>query len=177
MTDFFELTKIRQSCRDYSDQPVEREKLVKCLEAARLTPSGCNSQPWSVVAVDDPKIAAEVAKTTAQLGVNEYIAKAKAFFIILEERAKLMPAVARILDSQYWAKGDLGAFTYALTLQAQELGLGTCILGVFDRPKLREILKIDNEKPIFMVVAVGYPADPKIRNKQRKNFDELVRFV
>ncbi|MFQ8600810.1 MAG: nitroreductase family protein [Oscillospiraceae bacterium] len=30
----------------YDNRPVERKKLLRCLEAARLAPSACNSQPW-----------------------------------------------------------------------------------------------------------------------------------
>ncbi len=106
--DFMELCHKRQSCRDFADRPVEHEKLVKCLEAARLTPSGCNAQPWSFVVAENPEVVAEVAKCAQQLGINEYISGAKAFFVVLEEHAVLMPAIRKILDSQYFAKGDLG---------------------------------------------------------------------
>ena len=30
-----------------------REHILKCLEAARMAPSACNSQPWKFVVVDD----------------------------------------------------------------------------------------------------------------------------
>jgi nitroreductase len=177
MADFLELARQRQSCRQFADKPVEREKLAQCVEAARLTPSACNSQPWSFVVVDSPNLVAEVAQTTMQLGINEYIAKAKAFFVVVEEYAALMPKIAKLIDSQYFAKGDLGAATLALTLEAQSLGLGTCILGLFDRPKLRELLTIPQDKGIFIVVAVGYPSSDHLRDKQRKPIEEIVRYV
>ncbi|MDR2367434.1 MAG: nitroreductase family protein [Deltaproteobacteria bacterium] len=177
MDDFMELALKRQSCRQYQDKPVEHDKLLKCVEAARLNPSACNSQPWSVVVVESPDVVPEVAKTTMQLGINEYIGNAKAFFVIVEEYAKLIPNVAKVLDSQYWAKGDLGAFAYALCLQAESQGIGTCTLGVFDRPRLRELLSIPQDKNIFLVIAVGYPAKDHVRNKQRKPIEEIVRFV
>ena len=56
MKDFMDLCLRRQSCRDFSDRPVEHEKLVQCIEAARLAPSGCNAQPWSFVVVEDPAV-------------------------------------------------------------------------------------------------------------------------
>ncbi|MDR2455284.1 MAG: nitroreductase family protein [Deltaproteobacteria bacterium] len=177
MTDFIEHASKRQSCRDFSDKPVEREKLVKCLEAARLTPSGCNSQPWRVLVVTDPAVLPEVAKTTQQLGLNEYTSKAQAFFVVLETYAKLMPKIASMFDSQVFAKGDLGAFTYALTLEAEAQGLGTVILGMFDRPKLIELLKIPAGESIFLVVAVGYPAKEGARPKARKSLEEIHAFI
>ena len=65
----------------------------------------------------------------------------------------------------------------SLTLEAESLGLGTCILGLFDRPALRELLGIPKDNGIFIVVAVGYPASDDVRNKQRKPIEEIVRFV
>ena len=53
--DFFSLIKKRESCRAYLEQPVEREKLIACMEAVQLAPSACNSQPWRMILVDDPQ--------------------------------------------------------------------------------------------------------------------------
>ncbi|HPS24967.1 MAG TPA: nitroreductase family protein, partial [Bacteroidales bacterium] len=40
---FAELIKQRQSARSYLPRPVEKEKIIRCLEAARLSPSANNS--------------------------------------------------------------------------------------------------------------------------------------
>jgi nitroreductase len=177
MEDFLELAKARRSCRSFLDKPVEHEKLLKCVEAASLSPSACNSQPWSVVVVEDQNIVPQIAEATMQLGVNGYMKSAKAFFVVLEERARLMPVVARISDSQTHAKGDLGGFALSLTLEATTLGLGTCILGLYDRPRIRELLNISEERSIFLVIGVGYPKDGSMRPKERKPLDQIVRFV
>jgi nitroreductase len=177
MSDFLELCRRRQSCRDFADKPVEHEKLVNCIEAARLAPSGCNSQPWSFVVVEDPTLLPEVAKCTQQLGVNQYSDKAGAFIIVLEEHAVLMPSLRCFLDSQYFAKGDLGAATLSICLEAEDQGLGTCIMGVFDRPRLCELLSIPVDRRFHMVIAVGYQSSDKVRKKIRKPLEEIARFV
>ena len=52
---FLELVNRRQSVRRYQPgRKIPREALERCLEAARLAPSACNSQPWSFVVADDP---------------------------------------------------------------------------------------------------------------------------
>ena len=51
--DFLELIRTRQSERGYLDKPVEKEKLMRCIEAARMAPSACNAQPWKFIIVDD----------------------------------------------------------------------------------------------------------------------------
>ena len=53
---FQNLVNQRFSARDYLDQKVEREKIELCLEAARLAPSACNSQPWRFIIIDDPSL-------------------------------------------------------------------------------------------------------------------------
>ena len=53
---FLDLVKHRKSVRDFLAQPVEREKIMTCLEAARLAPSATNSQPWRFIVVDDQQL-------------------------------------------------------------------------------------------------------------------------
>ena len=177
MKDFMDLCLRRQSCRSFADKPVEDEKLLYCVKAARLAPSACNSQPWSFVVVKNPEIVPEVAKCSHQLGVNEHTNSAKAFFVILEEKAKLMPKLRCFLDSQYFAKSDLGGAMLTLCYAAEQQDLGTCILGLYDRDRLRELLDIPAEKTVGGLVAVGYPASNNVRNKVRKPTEELIRFI
>ena len=177
MKSFMDLCLRRQSCRDFADKPVEHDKLVQCVEAARLAPSGCNAQPWSFVVVENPAIVPEVAKCAQQLGANEYIAGAKAFIVVLEEHAVLMPQIRKIIDSQYFAKGDLGAATFAVCLAAEDQGLGSCILGIYDREKICELLGIPKDKQFGGLIAVGYPASDKVRGKVRKPLEDIARFV
>ena len=44
----------RRSCRNYSDRPVEAEKLARIIEAGQYAPSGMGRQPVTFVAVTDP---------------------------------------------------------------------------------------------------------------------------
>ena len=83
MKDFFDLIARRESCRNYDpNKKVETEKLVKCIEAARLAPSACNSQPWSFVAVENEALLPEVAKCAQTSGINQFTDDAGAFFVI-----------------------------------------------------------------------------------------------
>ncbi len=55
-TKFLELVRSRRSIRRFLPKPVEREKILTCLEAARLAPSAENVQPWRFVVIDDPDL-------------------------------------------------------------------------------------------------------------------------
>jgi nitroreductase len=177
MNDFLDLCLRRQSCRNFSDRPVEHEKLVKCVEAGRLTPSGCNAQPWSFVVAESPDVVTEVAKCGQLLKMNPFLSKAKAFIVVLEEHAVLAPLIRPLLDSQYFAKGDLGAATVHICLEAAAQGLGSCIIGMYDREKICELLNISVGRQFGALIAIGYPADDRIRPKDRKKFEEVARFV
>ena len=177
MTDFMNLCLNRQSCRNFDDRAVEYDKLLQCVEAARLAPSACNSQPWRFVVAHSPHIVCQVAECGQQLGINSFLSKAQAFIVVLEEHAVLMPSVRCILDSQYFAKWDLGGAIVQICLEATAQGLGSCIIGLYDRAKLSSLLEIPLETQYAALIAIGYPADDKIRPKARKPMDELVRFV
>ena len=178
MEDFMDLCLRRQSCRNFSDQPIEHEKLVKCVEAAHLAPSGCNGQPWSFVVVENPELMEQIAETAQQLGgSNAFASKAQAFFVVVEEHANLMPQLKNLVDSQYFAPGDIGAVVAYLCLEAESQGIGTCILGVYNREIIKSLLNIPQEKHIGGLIAVGYPADLTVRKKSRKPLEEILRFV
>ena len=51
---FQEMLEKRESCRAFADRPVSREDIMKLVEAGRLSPSGCNAQPWKFIIVDEP---------------------------------------------------------------------------------------------------------------------------
>ena len=61
---FLNLIKKRRSVRSYLSKPVERKKIELCLEAARLAPSACNSQPWSFIVVTDENLKNQIAQKT-----------------------------------------------------------------------------------------------------------------
>ncbi len=140
---FQELMKKRQSCRSYKDMPVEREKLMACMEAARISPSACNSQPWSFVLVDDPAIAKKMPMTMLNglVPINRFTKDCNAYIVVIEEQANLSARLGgRYLDQEF-APIDLGLATQSICLAATEQGLGSCIMGF--RFLVRWLLKTD----------------------------------
>lgn len=176
--DFGELAKARQSERTYMDKPVDRKLLEKCVEAARMAPSSCGAEPWSVVLVDDPELKDKVAKTATipPSSFNKFVATAPAIAVLILERDSAVSAAgARVRNIQY-PLIDIGAFAENFCLQAAELGLGTCIIGWVVEKDLREILNIPKGKRIPLLITVGYPKNPGVRKKVRKPLDEICKY-
>jgi nitroreductase len=61
-------------------------------------------------------------------------------------------------------------------LQAQEEGLGTCILGWFNEAPIRSLLRIPQSKTIGLLVAVGYPGNEILKEKKRKPMEEFRKY-
>lgn len=178
MKDFFDLIARRESCRRYDpEKSVEKEKLIKCIEAARIAPSACNSQPWSFVVANSPSISPQVAKCVQGMGMNRFTDGCPAFLVVVEEKAKLMSVFGGAMQDQQFAQTDIGIAAAYICLAAVEQGLSTCIMGWLDEKKLRALLGIPKSKRIRLVLSVGYAASGGLREKKRKQLEEIMRFV
>lgn len=176
MTDFFTLIQQRESCRNYNGNPVEREKLAACLNAARLAPSACNSQPYHFTAVLEPGLVSRVAACTQSMGMNKFTSQCPAFVVVTEEKANLSARIGALVKSQEYASIDIGIATAHFCLAATEQGLSTCILGWFDEKTVKSVLNIPSKKRVRLVIAVGYAATGALREKKRKPLEELAEF-
>lgn len=174
-----ELFAARQSCRKFDPaRAVTREQLTACVEAARLAPSACNSQPWSFVVVCDPAAAKRTAEAVQDMGMNKFTDDCPAFCVVVEEKASLSETVGMRFKDQDFVGNDLGLATAYYTLKATELGLSTCILGWLNEKKIRAAVGIPEDKRVRLVIATGYaqPGYP-VREKKRKPLDKIARFI
>ncbi len=178
MNDFMKLVDARQSCRSYdpSLRPT-REQLERCIEAARLAPSACNSQPWHFTVVNDPAIASAVAEATQLYGLNKFTANCPAFIVICEQPARLLARVANVVTQQHYAPMDIGIATAHLCYAAAAQGLSTCIMGCFNEDRLRELLPLPEKGRVKLVLAIGTAAEDPHREKKRKPMEEICTYV
>lgn len=171
MMSFLEIAHARQSCRKYDpNRPVEAEKIQAMLEAVRLAPSACNSQPYHLT-VCRGATAKAVAKATMGMGLNGFADQAPVLIVLSEMPYNKTAALGAKMKGNDYRSIDIGIAAAYLTAEAEAQGLGTCILGWLDDKKIREICGL--EHPIRLVVTVGYAVDTP-RNKKRKSLDELV---
>ena len=169
---FMEIAQVRQSCRGYDEtRAVEPEKLEAILEAARLSPSACNGQPYHFT-VCKGDIAKEVAKATQGKGMNKFAVQAPILIVVSEMPYVKSAALGAKVKNNDYRSIDIGIATAYLTAEAAAQGLGTCILGWFDDDKIRALCGLDH--PARLVITLGYPKDETVRPKKRKEISELV---
>ncbi len=177
MKTFLELVQSRQSDRQYEPHEVEREKLDRILEAARLAPSACNAQPWKMIVVTDKEKRMSIADATSSrvLMMNHFTKQAPIQIVVVEENPNFTSGFGGWAKDKHFPHVDLGVLAAHITLAAADEGLGTCIIGWFNEDKVREILEIPKKKRVLLVITLGYSAQPT-RPKKRKASSEVISF-
>ena len=176
-SDFLQLVISRQSNRAYVDSPVEKDKLFRCIEAARLAPSACNSQPWTFIVVDEKELKNKIADATSHhlLPLNHFTKQAPIHVVIVQESPNITSSIGGAIKDKDYTLMDIGIAAEHFCLQASTEGLGSCMIGWFNEKKVRSLLGIPNNKRPLLIITLGYPADSS-RIKKRKNIEKITRF-
>jgi len=169
----------RRSVRKYLDQPVEEDKLLAVLEAARLAPSGSNTQAWHFIVVREDAMRQEVTHVCHN---QEWMMSAPVHVVCIADALPRIPEPADLsvdeTSPQFGLKQGIRDAAIAiehLVLAAEEVGLGTCWIAWFTQDEIRPVLGIPSDKFVVAVITLGYPAErPPAR--RRKLLDEIVRY-
>jgi len=174
-----ELIQNRWSPRAYSDRPVETDKLLSLLEAARWAPSSFNHQPWRFIVATKDKITEYNRLLSTLVEFNQGWAKNAPVLIL---------AVAKLhFDDgklNRHAFHDIGLALENLIIQATALGLSTHQIAGFQADLARQEYGIPSEYEPATVITVGYVGDPQslpdgLRERElaprvRKTLKEIV---
>ncbi|MGD9131108.1 MAG: nitroreductase family protein [Candidatus Bathyarchaeota archaeon] len=148
----YEKIRKRRTIRKYLQKAVQEKALIKCVDAARLSPSGRNRQPLRYVIVNDPKLLKQVF-TTLNWAVDlpDYFPTEeempRAYIVLLLDKSGRTPV------------HDASIASMSISMVAYDEGLGSCILASVNRKRLRRILDVPESLAIELVVALGYPAE------------------
>lgn len=162
----FDAIKNRRSIRKYEETAVEKEKILKVLEGARLAQSAANRQPYGFVVVTNKETIKKLSSATYQ----EWIAPVMIAVCVNPEESWV-----RKDNEEFW-KVDAGLTMQNLSLIAFAEGLGTCWIAAFDEKKAKPILGVKNPIRIVAMTPLGYPAEKKDSITNRKSIDELVHY-
>ena len=174
-----ELIKHRKSVREFLDVPVEREKIMMCLEAARLAPSESNSQPWRFIVVDDRELKNRLCDA-AFGGIywfNGFCKTAPVMVSIISEKSKFLARIGEMFRGLKYYLIDIGIACKHCVLEAEDLGLGTCWIGWFNERGVKSVLKIPRRKKIDILIALGYYDREKLGPEHdREPMDKIASF-
>ena len=171
-----EVLKDRQSQREFSPKPLERQLLSDLLWAAfginrpgndhRTAPSAMNSQEIDVyVALADgafiynaknhrldPVAAGDLRLAS---GGQDFVKVAPVALVFVADLARMVKAKPEVKEPYAWV--DTGYISQNVYLFCSSAGLATVVHELGDRPELAKALKLRDDQKIILAQAVGYP--------------------
>ncbi|NQU86231.1 MAG: nitroreductase family protein [Mariniphaga sp.] len=156
----------RYSVRSYRNKPVEDEKLIKILDSGRLAPSAVNFQPWFFIVIRGKSEREKFNKVYHR----EWFRTAPVVIVICADHST---SWKRSQDNKDFTDVDASIAIDHMTLQATDLGLGTCWVCNFDVEECIKLLELPAHIEPIALLPLGYP-DDKPPVKKRKTLDEIV---
>jgi nitroreductase len=193
---FFESMRARRSVRAFSDEPVPREAILSCIDAAAQAPSGANKQPWTFVLVTDAGVKRRIREAAEKeehehyhgraperwlldlepLGTDEhkpFLENAPALIVLFAQRHGATPE-----DQHYYVSESVGIAAGFLLAALHQAGFATLTHTPSPMKFLNEILGRPANERAYLVIPVGLPAGdcrvPDIARKERKEYLEEV---
>lgn len=144
----------RRSCRNYTEQPVEQEKIDLLTKAALWAPTSKNNRPWEFIWVHDKETLAALA--TCKPHGADFIGKCPLALVIIANPAK----------SDVWVE-DTSIAATLVQLAAENIGLGSCWVqvrlrshasGIPSSNHCKRVLSIPDEYEVASIISLGYKA-------------------
>lgn len=157
----YDVVRTALAVRSYDDKPIPKDAIQRILDAARLTGSSMNKQPWSFIVIQDR---ATLKKLSELIKYGPYI-----------DQAPL--AIAVVIERTQFAVSDGSRAIQSMVLTAWDEGIGSNWVGFMGPDEVKPVLGIPDDLDLLSVVPFGYPAQPTGEGKkQRKAFEEVVHW-
>jgi len=152
--DVFEAIRTIVAVRKYQDRPVPEELIHRLVEAARLTASSRNLQPWHFIVVRDREMLRQLG---AMATTGPYTADAAFAIVVAYEK-----------DSPFGVS-DASQAIHAMMLTAWAEGVGSNWVGFANRfEAVKPLLNVPDELDLLAIVPFGYPVATLGKGKKRR---------
>lgn len=164
---FSDLVKQRYSVRKYDSRPIEPEKLEQILNAGRLAPTAVNYQPQRILVVQGEDFEKMQGCTPCLYGQSTVLV------VCYDKKESWKSRSGREIGDV-----DGGIVLTQMMYQAEELGIGSLVVGIYKEAVLRERFQIPEQLEIVALLMLGYPAADSVPNEKlhysRKDLEEIV---
>ena len=168
----------RRSVRKFQDKAVPHDVLEQVIAAAAYAPSWKNTQISRYIAIEGRETIDKLAEQYAPFNARTL---STAPLLIAQTCVTKRSGYER--DGSFttdrgagWEMYDCGIAAQTFCLAAHEAGLGTVILGIFDRPALEKHLHVPEGQELVALIAVGYP-DQEPAAPRRKSVSDLLTYA
>jgi len=166
--DFLELAKERYSVRKMKDNQVNQEDLEKILEAVKLAPTAKNKQRQRLLVINTKDGIEKIKKCTqCDFGASTIV------IISYEKDDKENESEF----SKKYGLIDTGIVATHMCLEATNIGLGTTMVGLFDKELIKKEFNIPKIYEPVLLLPIGYTdREPSILHGRRKNIEEFTKY-
>jgi len=175
-----EAIETRRSVRKYQDKPVSREQIEQVVALAAHAPSWKNSQISRYLVLEGEEKAEVCRRFVEPAHQNNAkivdLVPALVVQTFVTGRSGYDQSGETASDrGEGWQYYDCGIAAQTFCLAAHDMGLGTVIMGIFDRKGLQDYLNLPQGQEVMALIALGYPQGTA-GGPKRKGVEELLSF-
>ncbi len=166
--DFEKVIADRYSVRKFENKHLEKEVINKILNAGHIAPTGCNYQPQRILVLNNDKSIEKLK------GCTKCHFDAPCAFLVCYNKNETWK---RPYDDAQSAPIDAVIVATHMMLEAQNIGVGTCMVMHFNPIKIREAFNIPSDVEPSLLIVAGYPhkdSEPLKLHSQFRPIDEVV---
>lgn len=154
---FETLLRNRRSIRKYTDKKIPTAIVQKITTAALMSPASKRSNPWEFVVVQDSEMLQKLSESREH--GSRMLAGAPLAIVVAADTTK----------SDVWFE-DASIAATIIQLQAEDLGLGSCWIQIYNREKeenvssesyVKKLLKIPDKFSVLCIISIGYKDEEK----------------
>ena len=164
---FNKLNEQRYSVRKYDGRPIEQEKLDMILNAGRLAPTAVNYQPQRILVVRGEDMEKMQGVTPCLYGQSTCL-------VVCYDKVESWKS----RSGREIGDVDGGIVMTSMMYQAEELGIGSLIVGIYKEALLRERFRIPEQLEVVALLMLGYATEDSVPNEKlhynRKDLAETV---
>lgn len=169
----------RRSIRKFKADPVDHALLESVIETASYSPSWKHSQTIRYIAVEGDmknQIGRDCTSTFPNNGKIIENAPLLIAVTVIKNRCGYERDGSFTTDRKdTWQMYDAGVASQTYCLAAHDAGLGTVIMGIFDRDKIEALLEIPEDRELVALIPTGY-ADEEPTAPKRKAVSDLISY-
>lgn len=182
-----EALKNRRAIRNYTTQPVEKEKIKQILQAATYAPNDRMREPWHFYVIQDDamKRYEEMASAYLQERFPTKPNLVESSLKVVQTTPVAIVVTADIVEDDADATADnvfaVSSAIMSMWLAAEELGLGfvwrTRGVGLVHDPRMHAFIGANDSQKVVGTIFIGYPEEQELKDKKRTPFEEKTTWL
>ena len=152
----------RSSQGNFAPEELDRQQIIRLLQAARCAPSTHNSQPWYFIVVSNGSNRTEIDKNLSESGVPWATQAPVLLAVILSSQEGIQQ------NGMNYGLFDCGLAVQNILIQATGMELSAHPINYFDPQVMRQALKLPKSHHLVLFVAVGYPGDQPVATESNR---------